>query len=79
MVDKLNLQKDEVFIIDTSTNIVSFALVFGNIEIRDSNDTILATLNDNYDIYTVPANTGLYKLVGISDYSGLYIFRSFYI
>ncbi|MFN6982869.1 MAG: hypothetical protein ACK4NU_13165 [Brevundimonas sp.] len=79
MVDKVNLSKDEVLMIDTATNIVTFAYVFGNVEIINGDGTVFATLNDYYDIYTVPANSGTYKLKGLSEYSAVYIFRSFYI
>ena len=79
MIDKISLNKDETFIIDSSTNIISVALIFGNVSITDTNNNNIAVLNDNYDIFTIPANSGLYKLIGNSDYSSVYIFRSFYI
>lgn len=79
MVDKISLNKNETFIIDSNTNIISFALIFGDVSITDANNNNIAVLNDNYDIYTVPANTGLYKIIGNADYSAIYIFRSFYI
>jgi hypothetical protein len=79
VVDKVTLNKDEVFMFDTATNIITFGLVFGAIEVLNSDNNVLALLNDNYDIFTIPANTGIVKIRGISDYSGVYIFRSFYI
>lgn len=79
MVDKVSLNQNEVIIFDTATNIMTFLLLVGHVEILSSDDTVLATLNDNYEIYTLPANVGKVKVRGITDYSSICVFRSFYI
>ena len=81
MVDRLYLEPNEEATIDTQNNTV--AIVFGRgtetVEIRDANGNTLATLR--YDeIYTLPINTGTYKVINTGTVSAvLFVFRSFII
>jgi hypothetical protein len=81
MVDLMFLGSDENFIIDTQTAITSILLIYGAVEIKNTSDnTVIATLKDDIELFTVPANSGKYTIANInSGSSKVAIVRMFYI
>lgn len=77
MVDKLELAQNEIAYIDTTSNTATILCFTGNVEIRNAQNTIIATLNQE-EIFTLPIQTGMYSVKGLSATTNkIYIFRLF--
>jgi hypothetical protein len=81
MVDLMFLGSNENFIVDTQTAITSILLIYGAVEIKNTSDnTVIATLKDDIELFTVPANSGKYTIENVnSGSSKVAIIRMFYI
>ncbi|MGC9006751.1 MAG: hypothetical protein ACP5JX_04160 [Sulfurihydrogenibium sp.] len=80
MIDLMFLPSKEVAVIDTSTAITSIVLIYGAVNIVDANGNVVATLQNDIEIYTIPANSGKYTIRNDTDYnSKVAVVRMFYI
>ncbi len=80
MIDLIFLPSKEQATVDTATAITSILLIYGAVNIVDTNGNIVATLQDDIEIYTIPANSGKYIIRNDTEYSSkVAIVRMFYI
>lgn len=79
MVDVLILKPNETVRIDTTANIVVVANIWASeIEIKNENGSVVATLTSDVEIYTLGYNLGVFLLTNKSGWDAkIYVFRSF--
>lgn len=63
MIDKIALSEFEEAIIDTTNNIATVVLIdVGAVNITNENNISIATLEESLESFTMPINTGVYRL-----------------
>ena len=66
MVDRVALSPSEYVLLDTTNNTITVVLsTSGNVEIRNDNDRVYASLQALFELYTLAINTGLYYAVNV--------------
>ena len=66
MVDRVALSPSENVLLDTTNNTITVVLcTTGNVEIRNDNDRVYASLQAPFELYTLAINTGLYYAVNV--------------
>lgn len=77
MIDKIELTQNEETYIDTTSNTATILVYSGSVEVYNSANTLVATLNAE-EIYTLPIQTGVYKIKCTSSGGAkCYVFRMF--
>jgi len=75
MIDRLVLNINETAELDTTNNSITILVCNGSVNVTKE-AIIIATLGQ-YEIYTLPINTGIYCINAVSDNTIVYIFRTF--
>ncbi len=77
MIDRLEMIADEKVVVDTTSNTVTILVTAGVLQVLNADETqTLATLGQ-WEIYTLPIQSGKYVLKAGSEGASAYLFRVF--
>ncbi|MGC9055233.1 MAG: hypothetical protein ACP5KS_15275 [Candidatus Hydrogenedens sp.] len=77
MIDRIELDPWEKSIIDTSSNSVSILVCSGKLVITNENEDKVISELKQWEVFTLPIQTGKYVLRAQDDWVLAYLFRMF--